>query len=88
MNVPRLPSTAVWHRTPVLSLLLVLSLQVPAFAQNAPRLLADIFQDHAVLQRDRPIPVFGSASQGTIMRPERATNASRLGLLRATLCSR
>ena len=64
MNVPRLPSTAVWYRTPVLSLLLVLSLQVPAFAQNAPRLLADIFQDHAVLQRDRPIPVFGSASPG------------------------
>ena len=64
MNCPRLPSIALQRRTPGLSLLLVLSLHGPAFGQDAPRLLADVFQDHAVLQRDRPIPVFGSATPG------------------------
>src|SRR5215212_3268849 len=33
----------------------------PASAQDAPALLAPMFQSHAVLQRDRPIPVWGTA---------------------------
>lgn len=33
-------------------------------AETAP-LLASVFQDHAVLQRDRPVAVFGSARPGT-----------------------
>ncbi|HXH07994.1 MAG TPA: sialate O-acetylesterase [Vicinamibacterales bacterium] len=32
-----------------------------------PALLAPLFQDHAVLQRDRPIPVWGRASPGEIV---------------------
>ena len=33
------------------------------------------------------VPVFGSTRYGTIILPERATNASRLALPFATLCS-
>jgi sialate O-acetylesterase len=33
----------------------------PAFAQDAPALLAPMFGSHAVLQRDRPIAVWGTA---------------------------
>lgn len=29
-----------------------------------PRLLHEIFQDHAVLQRDRPVPIWGKAASG------------------------
>lgn len=39
----------------------------PAAAQQAP-LLHAIFQDHAVLQRDRPIPVWGRAKPGEAVR--------------------
>ena len=35
-----------------------------ALAAEAPPILAAIFQDHAVLQRDRPIRVWGSAAPG------------------------
>ena len=35
-----------------------------ALAQDAPGLLADVFQDHAVLQRGAPIPVWGHAAPG------------------------
>jgi len=33
-------------------------------AEEAPRLLHAIFADHAVLQRDRPIPIWGEAGPG------------------------
>lgn len=36
---------------------------LPAFAADAP-LLHPMFQDHGVLQRDRPIPVWGDAKPG------------------------
>jgi len=35
-----------------------------ATAHSAPPLLNEMFQDHAVLQRDRPIPVWGEARPG------------------------
>lgn len=35
-----------------------------ATAQTSPVLLAPVFQDHAVVQRDRPLPIFGKASPG------------------------
>lgn len=38
---------------------------VPAHAQSAAPALANIFGDHAVLQRDRPIAIWGSATPGT-----------------------
>ena len=37
---------------------------LPAVAQGAPRLLDPMFADHAILQRDRPIPVWGEAAPG------------------------
>ncbi|AQR75629.1 hypothetical protein BXU08_02410 [Sphingomonas sp. LM7] len=36
----------------------------PAFAQEAPPLLHPMFQDHGVLQRDRPIAIWGDAPAG------------------------
>jgi sialate O-acetylesterase len=36
----------------------------PAAATSPPRLLADLFQDHVVLQRDRPVEVWGRADPG------------------------
>lgn len=36
-----------------------------AHAQSAAPVLANIFADHAVLQRDRPIAIWGSAAPGT-----------------------
>ena len=44
--------------------LLAASWFASAAAASPPRLLADPFQDHAVLQRDRPIPVWGRAAPG------------------------
>ncbi|RYY24678.1 MAG: 9-O-acetylesterase [Sphingomonadales bacterium] len=40
-------------------------LPVPVLAQEAPALLHPMFQDHAVLQRDRPIAIWGDAAAGT-----------------------
>ena len=37
---------------------------VPTAAAVPPRFLADVFQDHAVLQRDRPIEVWGRGEPG------------------------
>jgi len=37
---------------------------VPAMGQAAPRLLDPMFADHAVVQRDRPIAVWGEAAPG------------------------
>lgn len=42
-----------------------LAAPLPALAQAAPPLLSGIFQDHAVLQRDRPIAVWGTAPAGS-----------------------
>ena len=44
--------------------LLAASWFAPLAAASPPRLLADPFQDHAVLQRDRPVPVWGRAAPG------------------------
>ena len=35
-----------------------------AAAQTSPSLLAPVFQDHAVVQRDKPLPIFGRAEPG------------------------
>lgn len=43
--------------------LIALSLPMAAQAQDKP-ILADVFRDHAVLQRDRPVPVWGEAKPG------------------------
>ncbi|PXA94612.1 glycoside hydrolase family 2, partial [Nostoc sp. 3335mG] len=50
---------------------------MPAVAQTAAPTLANIFADHAVLQRDRPIAIWGSAAPG-------AQVSVRLGEERAT----
>jgi sialate O-acetylesterase len=47
---------------PVLSFLIITPLA--GFADPAPPLLHEIFQDHAVLQRDQPIKVWGESSAG------------------------
>src|ERR1700732_3988371 len=47
-----------------LSLAACLALGAPCAAAPARPLLDEMFQDHAVLQRDRPIPVWGEASPG------------------------
>ncbi|HEY5347447.1 MAG TPA: hypothetical protein VIJ72_04585, partial [Rhizomicrobium sp.] len=50
--------------TPFLRALLVCaSFAFPAFAVAAP-LLHPLFQDHAVLQRGKPIPIYGQAAPG------------------------
>jgi sialate O-acetylesterase len=56
------------HSSAALGLVL-LALAIPAYASGdagtaPPRLLHEIFQDHAVLQRDVPIPVWGEARGG------------------------
>ncbi|WP_394695872.1 sialate O-acetylesterase [Pseudoxanthomonas japonensis] len=60
-----------------------------ARAQDAP-LLHALFQDHAVLQRERPIPVWGTADAGatvsvTLARETVTTQAGTDGRWRATL---
>lgn len=47
-----------------------------ASAQQAP-LLADLFQDHAVLQRDRPIAIWGKAAPGDSVEVTIAGNSAR-----------
>jgi sialate O-acetylesterase len=49
-----------------LALLPALLLSVTARADD-PSLLHPMFQDHGVLQRERPIPVYGSAAPGTLV---------------------
>ncbi len=39
-----------------------------ATSQDGPQLLHPMFQDHAVLQRDRPITVYGETSRGAAVR--------------------
>jgi sialate O-acetylesterase len=54
---------------------------LPAVAQAAPRLLDPMFADHAVVQRDRPIPVWGEAAPGAkvdvSLGPDHATATAR-----------
>ncbi|HYE17441.1 MAG TPA: sialate O-acetylesterase [Tepidisphaeraceae bacterium] len=47
-----------------LFLLIALLVALPAHAAGAPPKFAGVFTDHAVLQRDRPIPVWGTAAPG------------------------
>jgi sialate O-acetylesterase len=49
---------------PIRSGLSVLALLLGMSARGAPALLNDLFQDHAVLQRDRPVAVWGQAGPG------------------------
>lgn len=55
-------------KRPVVAAVTLLLAATPAFAQSsaAPRLAA-IFSDHAVLQRDRPIPVWGDGTPGAAL---------------------
>ncbi|MBY8827031.1 sialate O-acetylesterase [Hephaestia sp. CMS5P-6] len=48
----------------IVSAALLAAASSPAMAQN---LLHPMFQDHAVLQRGRPIPVYGDATQGSVV---------------------
>jgi sialate O-acetylesterase len=48
----------------LLSLAACLATAAQSGAAHAAPLLNEVFQDHAVLQRDRPIPVWGEASPG------------------------
>ena len=63
---------------------------LPAAAQAAPRLLDPMFADHAVIQRDRPIAVWGEAAPGAkvdvSLGPDHVTATSGAdGIWRATL---
>src|SRR5277367_1386962 len=48
----------------VLATIALATAQVSAAGAAAPSLLDSMFQDHAVLQRDRPIPIWGKARPG------------------------
>ena len=67
-----------------------LAVFAPAVAQAAPRLLDPMFADHAVVQRDRPIAVWGEATPGAkvdvTFGPDHATaTAGAAGTWRASL---
>jgi sialate O-acetylesterase len=64
----RIPSTGV--------LLLTVLFALAARAQS-PTLLHELFQDHAVLQRDRPITVWGQAAAGEVVSISLATSTAR-----------
>ena len=53
-------------------------LVAPAWAQDAPPLLHPMFQDHAVLQRDRPIAVWGDAAAGETVQVTLGTRKTRV----------
>ncbi len=53
---------AMWRAVVAVSLV---ALAAPVFAQAPAPRFANIFADHAVLQRDRPITVWGQAPRGT-----------------------
>ncbi|MEG3148757.1 sialate O-acetylesterase [Sphingomonas sp. ZT3P38] len=66
-----------------------LALATPAIAADAP-LLHAMFQDHAVLQRDKPIAIYGQASAGTTVTVKLGTvtvtaRADKTGAWRTTL---
>jgi sialate O-acetylesterase len=68
-----------------------ISLATPAIAADAP-LLHVMFQDHAVLQRDKPIPVYGQAAPNTTVTVKLGTEtatakADKAGQWRATLAA-
>jgi len=63
---------------------------IPAAALAAPRLLDPMFADHGIVQRDRPIAVWGEASPGakvdvTLGPDHAAATAGADGVWRATL---
>ena len=65
---------------------------VPAVAEGAPRLLDPMFADHGVIQRDRPITVWGEAAPGAkvdvaIGPDHAAATAGSDGVWRATLAA-
>jgi sialate O-acetylesterase len=60
-----------------IGLVLLIVLFAPAArAQSAP-LLYPLFQDHAVLQRDRPISVWGQAAAGEAVSVSLASSSAR-----------
>lgn len=68
-----------------------LGLATPAIAADAP-LLHVMFQDHAVLQRDKPIPVYGQAAPNTTVTVKLGTEsatakADKTGQWRTTLAA-
>jgi len=77
-------------KRPLRAILLgAVGLATPAIAADAP-LLHAMFQDHAVLQRDRPIPVYGRAAPGAAVTVTLGTEtvtsrADKDGQWRATL---
>ena len=48
--------------------------QPPQPSPKEPQLLHPLFQDHAVLQRDRPIKVYGEAPAGSVVSVSLANN--------------
>ncbi|MFA6113680.1 MAG: sialate O-acetylesterase [Sphingomonas sp.] len=68
-----------------------LGLAAPAIAADAP-ILHVMFQDHAVLQRDKPIPVYGQAAPNTTVTVKLGTEtatakADKTGQWRTTLAA-
>lgn len=59
-------------RLQALLLLAPLLLAIPARSQDAPLLLGDVFRDHAVVQRDAPVSVWGTAAPGETVTVELA----------------
>jgi len=52
--------------------------QPPQVAPTEPQLLHPLFADHAVLQRDRPIKVYGEAAAGTAVRVSLGANSAQV----------
>src|SRR5580704_18799349 len=64
-------------RRTVATMILALTAMQGAFAAAPQPLLDEMFQDHAVLQRDRPIPVWGDARPGDQISVSIGSNAVR-----------
>lgn len=62
------------RRLPLVALLLLAAL--PASGQSGGALLADVFGDHAVVQRDAPVRVWGTAAPGEAVAVELAGSAA------------
>ncbi|MBX3564311.1 MAG: 9-O-acetylesterase [Sphingomonas sp.] len=64
------------HRM-IRAILIAALMPAAALAQGAPPSLHAMFQDHAVLQRDRPIAIWGDAAQGTVVTVAMAGNTAK-----------